>query len=77
MSEDNQEVSFRHFFLSSIHSRPPTTSSAEQYNLAHAEVGTSKEKMDKVDLDLPVVPVVDTFGRFVKYERERECHNYR
>ena len=67
MSEDDQEVSFRHFFLSSIHSRLPTTSSAERYDLVHAEVGTSKEKLDKIDLDLPLVPVVDTFGRFVKY----------
>jgi methyl coenzyme M reductase beta subunit len=30
-------------------------------------VGTSKEKVDGVDLDLPVVPVVESFGRFVKY----------
>ena len=51
LSEDDQEVSFRHFFLSSIHSRLPTTSSAERYDLVHAEVGTSKEKLDKVYLD--------------------------
>ena len=31
------------------------------YDLVHAAVGANKEKMDKVDLDLPVIPVVDSF----------------
>ena len=30
-------------------------------------MGANKEKMDKVDLDLPVIPVIESFGRFVKY----------
>ena len=33
----------------------------------HAAVGANKEKMDKVDLDLPVITVVKSFGRLLKY----------
>ena len=69
MSEDDQELSFRNFFIESISPHLPTSSSTEQqrYELVYAEVGTSKEKMDKVNLELSVVGVVESFGRFVKY----------
>ena len=37
------------------------------YDLVHAAVGANKEKMDQVDLDLPIIPVIESFGRFLKY----------
>ena len=51
------------------------------YELVRAELGTSKEKMDRVDLDLPLIAVVESFGRFLKYlveEKEKDgasCSN--
>ena len=66
-SESDEHLSFRDYFTASILPHIPTTSSATYYELVRAEVGTSKEKVDGVDLDLPVVPVVESFGRFVKY----------
>ena len=66
-SESDEHLSFRDFFTASILPHIPTTSSATYYELVRAEVGTSKEKVDGVDLDLPVVPVVESFGRFMKY----------
>lgn len=37
------------------------------YELVHAELGSCKEKLDRVDLELPVIAVVESFGRFLKY----------
>ena len=37
------------------------------YDIVSAEVDFTKEKMDKVDLDFHVIPVIESFGRFVKY----------
>ena len=58
--------SFCDFFYESIQPCIPSTSELS-YDLAHAAVGANKEKMDKVDLDLPVISVVESFGRFLKY----------
>ena len=63
MSASDREHSFRDFYDFCIQQRI----SSNTYDLVHAELGTSKEKMDRVDLDLPVVTVVESFGRFLKY----------
>ena len=39
----------------------------EVYELMHAELGSCEDKMDQVDLELPVITVVESFGRFLKY----------
>ena len=66
VSASEPEHSFRDFFYKSIQPHIPSTSELS-YDLVHAAVGANKEKMDKVDLDLPVIPVVESFGRFLKY----------
>ena len=60
------EHSFRDFFYKSIQLRIPSTSELS-YDLVHAAVGANKDKVDKVDLELPIIPVVESFGRFLKY----------
>ena len=42
----------------SIQTRIASTSELS-YDLVQAEVGTGKEKMDNVDLDFPVIPVIE------------------
>ena len=71
VSASEPEHSFRDFFHESILPRIPSTSDLS-YDLVHAVVGANKEKMDKVDLDLPVIPVVDSFGRFLRYSVNEE-----
>ena len=61
------------FFEHSIQPRLPSTSTESWIDLVKAEVGTSKDKLDLVDLNLDIGPVVESFGRFVKYSvREKE-----
>ena len=61
--------SFRHFFKQSI---LPSTSIVPLI-IVKVEVGTSKDKLDLVDLNLVIGRVVESFGRFVKYSvRETE-----
>ena len=61
--------SFCHFFKQSI--RPST--SIVPLVIVKVEVGTSKDKLDLVDLNLVIGRVVESFGRFVKYSvREKE-----
>ena len=55
VSESEPEHFFRDFFYESILPRIPSTSELS-YDLVHAAVGANKEKMGKVDLDLPVIP---------------------
>ena len=66
VSASKPEHSFHNFFYESIQPRIPSTSELS-YDLVHAAVGANKEKMDKVDLDLPVIPVVEsvTFYKYV------------
>ena len=66
VSTSKPEHSFRDFFYKSIQPHIPSASELS-YDLVHAAVGANKEKMDKVDLDLPIIPVVESFGRFLKY----------
>ena len=80
MSACDREHSFRDFYDFCIHQR---ISSAQEmtYDLVRAELGSSKEKMDQVDLDLPVITVVESFGQILKYfvkQKEKEgesCSN--
>ena len=60
VSASELEHSFRDFFYESIQPCIPSMSELS-YDLVHAAVGANKEKMDKVDLDLPVIPVVESF----------------
>ena len=48
------EHSLRGFYYSSIQTHIASTSELS-YGLVHVEVGTSKEKMDKVGLELPII----------------------
>ena len=64
----SDKLSFQDFYDLCIQQRI----SLNTYNLVHAELGTSKEKMDRVDLDLPVVTVVESFGRILKYLVEQK-----
>ena len=60
-----------------------TTSSKHIYRvmdvfiLVKAEVGTGKDKLDLVDLNLVIGPVVESFGRFVKYSVREKPGLYR
>ena len=51
------------------------------YELVHAELGSCKEKLDQVDLELPVITAVESFGRFLKYlveeQKEKEGESSR
>ena len=58
---DDREYSFRDFYVSCIEQRVPSTQEVT-YELVRAELGSSKEKMDLVDLELPVITVVESFG---------------
>ena len=60
------EHSFTEFFNYTILPQMPSTLEVS-YELVSAEVGPSKESLDKVDLKLPVISVIETFGRFLKY----------
>ena len=50
--------------------------SSEEHRCVSAEVGASKDKTDKVaDLTMQVIPVVELFGRFLKYYVESQTVN--
>ena len=53
--------SFRDFFKHSIQPRLPSASIESWIDLVKAEVGTSKDKLDLVDLSLVIGPVVESF----------------
>ena len=57
----DREHFFRDFYVSCIQQR---IFSAQEvtYDLVRAELGSCKEKMDHVDLDLPVITIVESFG---------------
>ena len=57
---------FRGFFYVSCIQQCISSAQEVTYDLVHAELGSYKEKMDHVDLDLPVITVVESFGRFPK-----------
>ena len=59
VSTSELEHSF-HDFIESILPRIPSTS--KLYDLVHAAVGAIK--IDKVDLDLPIIPGIDLVGSF-------------
>lgn len=66
------EHSFRNFFEQSIRPCIPSTSIVSLI-IVKVEVGTSKDKLDLVDLNLVIGRVVESFGRFVKYSvRKKE-----
>ena len=74
MSASDREHSFWDFYDFCIQQR---ISSAQEvtYDLVHTELGSCKEKMDQVDLDLPVITIVESFGQFMKYlveQKEKE-----
>ena len=74
MSADDREHSFRDFYVSCIQQRFSSTLEVT-YELVRAELGSSKEKMDRIDLGLPVITVVESYGRFLKYlveEKEKD-----
>jgi len=60
------EHTFSEFFKYTILARIPITPEVT-YELVSAELGPSKESLDKVDLNLQIIPVIESFGRFLKY----------
>ena len=69
--------SFRGFYYDSLQTRITSTFELS-YDLVCAEVGTGKEKTDNVDLDLPVIPVVEnhTCGDMIKKLYSRALNPY-
>ena len=64
------EYTFSDFFRLDICPKLPGNSSsdsAQLYELLSSHVGPSKDSLDPVDLSLPIYPVIDSFGRFLKY----------
>ena len=71
VSANDREHSFRGFYDSCIQHRIRSDQEGT-YELVRAELGSCKEKLDQVDLDLPVITVVESFGRFLKYLVEEQ-----
>ena len=64
------EYTFSDFFRLDICPTLPGNSSSDPtqlYELLSSHVGPSKDSLDLVDLSLPINPVIDSFGRFLKY----------
>ena len=64
------EYTFLDFFKSDICPKLPGNSSSDPgklYELLSSHVGPSKDSLDPVDLSLPIYPVIDSFGRYLKY----------
>ena len=70
VSDDQQ--SFSDFFRSNIQPRL-AGSSETSYDVESAQVGPCKDRLDKVDLELQVCQVVESFGRYLKYVVTSQC----
>ena len=66
MEVKKPEHTFSDFFRSTIKPKIPGRSGVE-YELLSSHVGPQKSKLDPVDPDLLVLPVIASFGRFLKY----------
>ena len=66
---EDELQSFTNFFLVVIEPRIARSSTEIDlvYTLESAHVGSSRDRLDRVDLGLRVCQVVDTFGRYLKY----------
>ena len=64
-----------HFFEQSIQPRIPASSKVS-LSLVKAEVGTNKEKLDIVDLNLAIAPVLHLEDKFNDVEiRDHACED--
>ena len=69
------EYNFYDFFSFSLLAQIPGMS-GEECRCVSTEVGASRDKTDKVaDLTMQVIPVVELFGRFLKYYVESQTVN--
>ena len=66
-----EEHSVSDFFLMNL--KPKIS----DYNceLMSAFIGQDKNSLDEVDISLPIVPVISSFGRFLRYSVEIESHD--
>ena len=66
VSVADDQQSFSDFFRSNI--QPHLAGSSEtSYDVGFAQVGPCKDCLDRVDLELQVCQVVESFGRYLKY----------
>lgn len=66
VSVADDQQSFSEFFRSNIQPRL-AGSSETSYDVESAQVGPCKDRLDRVDLELQVCQVVESFGRYLKY----------
>ena len=69
------EHSFRDFFEHSIRPCLPSTFIKSWIDLVKVEVGTSKDKMDLVDLNLVTGPVMSLLVSFLNILYEKKCNH--
>ena len=65
---DDQEQTISRFFTETVHPRISSDSNFQgNFELMSAQVGKDKNTLDLVDVTLPLVTVVNSFGPFLKY----------